>query len=142
MSPFTASSRAACKTRRISAMCALRSARGGPGGFQFFETEIALVDLIVALTIHLEKIRIRDLTGDVVLEQLALFLFSELAPGTLRVDLLRKTGIVLTDRAVHFDIALDQFIGIDVRFLEYVHQNRPQLLFVTAAGKDRSPFRS
>ena len=80
---------------------------GGPGGLQFFETESALVDLIVALTVHLEKIRIRDLTGDVVLEQLALFLFSELAPGTLRVDLLRKVGIVLTDRTVHFDIALD-----------------------------------
>ena len=99
------------------------------------ETAAALLDLLVALAVHFEKVRVRDLTGDIVLEQLALFLFGKVAPGALHVDLLRKTGVVLTERTVHGNIAFDEFIGVDIGLLEYVHQNRLELLLVQRQGR-------
>ena len=60
------------------------------------ETAAALLDLFIALTVHFEKIRVRDLSGDIILEQLALFLFGEVTSGALFLILPEQTHLLLT----------------------------------------------
>ena len=103
--------------------------------FQFADLPLGRGNFVVALPVHLQKVPVADLAGDVIFEQLILFLFCKRAAGAHGFEPLPDPLPILPDGLIHGNIPVDQCVRIGLGLLENIEKDRLQFILVKRQGR-------